>query len=302
VLPAQLALHRALAELQRGDADAIEAVLAEASARCRDLRHRELIWHSERFRALARVNAGAWPEGVALLTALHRQAEQRSIIGTEPFCAFDRVVVLGELAEQAPPLDDAVRSALDFEAKGPPSIWSMKVRALAAAGLLGEARAALRAVPPAELARLPCDACWLGTLGHVARAALSLHALDYAEAIYALLLPYPDRFTGHVSFLCDGSVAQLLGMLAHGLGRHAEAAAHLEAGAAANERAGFAPRAAEARLQLARCLFDMEGGDRKRALALATEAHDAATRLGMQRLAREAAALRDAGPPPPRTR
>jgi hypothetical protein len=105
-----------------------------------------------------------------------------------------------------------------------------------------------------------------------------------------------------VGFLCDGSVAQLLGMLAHALGRHADAVAHLTAGLAANERAGFAPRAAEARLQLARILFDMEGGDRKRAHALAAEAHDAAARLGMQRLAREAAAVRDAGPHPSESR
>jgi DNA-binding winged helix-turn-helix (wHTH) protein len=302
VLPAQLALHRALTALTHGDADATGAMLAEASSRCRDLRHRELIWHCERFRALARVNAGAWPEGVAVLSTLHRQAEQRSIIGTELFCAFDRVVVFGELAEQAPPLDDAVRSALDFETKGPPSIWSMKVRALAAAGLLGEARAALRAVAPGDLARLPCDGCWLGTLGNVARAALLLNALDYAEAVYTLLLPYPDRFAGHVGFLCDGSVAQLLGMLAHALGRHAPAAEHLTAGLAADERAGFAPRAAEARLQLARCLFGMDGGDRKRAHALAAEAHDAAARLGMQRLAREAAAVRDEGALSPHSR
>ena len=43
---------------------------------------------------------------------------------------------------------------------------------------------------------------------------MSLHLPEYAEATYPLLEPYPDRFAGHVSFLCDGSVSQLLGMLA----------------------------------------------------------------------------------------
>jgi eukaryotic-like serine/threonine-protein kinase len=292
VMPAQLALHRTLVALQKGDAELTAAAVEQAAARCRDVRHGELLWHAERFRALSRVNAGAWSEGVAALAALHRRAEHRPIVSTELFCAFDRVVVFGELAE-ATALDDAVRSALDFEAPGPPSIWSMKVRALATAGLVGEARAALRTVPAGELARLPCDTCYLGTLGQLARAALLLHALDYAEAVYALLSPYPDRFAGHVSFLADGSVSQLLGMLAHALGRHASAATHLQAGIAANERAGFAPRAAEARLQLAQSLLAQTGSDRARALDLAREAHASATRLGMQRLAREAAALLD---------
>jgi DNA-binding winged helix-turn-helix (wHTH) protein len=296
VLPVQLALNRALAALQRGDVDAIRGALDHATARCRDLRHGELLWHSERFRALDRINAGAWSEGVALLTTLHRRTEQRPILGTEPFCAFDRVVVFGELAG-TPALDDSVRSALDFETAGPPSIWSLKVRALASAGLVGEARAALRSVPAADLARLPCDASYLGTLGHIARAVPSLHALEYAEAIYPLLLPYADRFAGHVSFLCDGSVAQLLGMLAHALGRHATAVAHLEAGIAANERAGFKPRAIEARLQLAQCLIDQDGREHRRALELASRAREGAVGLGMQRLARAAAAALEAAAP-----
>jgi DNA-binding winged helix-turn-helix (wHTH) protein len=291
VLPVQLALHGALAALQRGDAELTVTTLVQATARCRDVRHGELLWHSERFHALTRINAGAWSEGAAWLATLHRRAEQRPIVGIEPLCAFDRVVVFGELVDSMP-LDDTVRSALDFAAPGPPSIWSLKVRALATAGLTGEARAALRTVAPADLARLPCDSCWLGTLGSVARAALLLRALDYAEAAYALLLPYPDRFAGHVSFLCEGSVSQLLGMLAHALGRHAPAIAHLQTGIEANERAGFVPRAAEARLQLARCLIEQEGrGERRRALELAQAAHACAERLGMRQLARDAAAL-----------
>lgn len=308
VLPADLAIHRAINALQRGEAAATMAAIERARVKCRELRNNELMWHNQRFRALVHVNSGTWSDGVALLDTLHRQAERRSIPGTEPFCAFDRVVIFSELSGTST-LDDALRSALEPEASDPPGIWALKVRALATAGLAAEARAALQAVSPPELAQVPCNSHWLGTLGHIARAALLLEAPVYAEAAYALLEPYPDLFAAHLSFLCEGSVPQLLGMLAHALGRHASAVAHLETGIQMNERAGFAPRAAEARLQLARCLLDMDqaridqarteqaGADqgsvelRQRALALARDAHSSAAGLGMQRLARDAHAL-----------
>jgi tetratricopeptide (TPR) repeat protein len=289
MLRAALAMHRTLVALQRGDAPAMTSALEYATARYRELRHGELLWHCERFAALASINAGAWTIGVAWLETLHRRAEQRVIFGTEPFCAFDRAVIFGEFVDTAA-LDDGVRSSLEYDASEPPSVWAFKVRALATAGLSGEARAALSAVTVANLAKLPCDRDYLGTLGHLARAALLLNALDYAEAIYPLLEPYPEHFASQVSFLCEGSVSQLLGMLAHALGRRERAVAHLEAGIDANERAGFAPRAAEARLQLALCLLD-QGTASTRAHALAQEAHARATQLGMQRLARAAAAV-----------
>lgn len=291
VLPVVLNIQRARSALQRGDGAGMTLAIEHATARCRELRHRELLWHCERFSALARINAGAWSSGVALLETLHRRAEQLPILGSEPFCAFDRVVIFGELAETAS-LDERTRGALEYDPTEPPSVWALKLRALASVGLNAEAHATLRAVDAADLAQLPCDTDYIGTLGHLARAALALQARDYAEAIYPLLARYPDHFAGQVSFLCDGSVVQLLGMLAESLGRHAEALCHFEAGITANERAGFEPRAAEARLQLAQCLVahgEHTSRARERAQGLAREAHASATRMGMPRLAQAAA-------------
>lgn len=291
VVPAQLAVHRAVIALQHGEPKALAAAVAHAQARCQALRERELRWHGKRFAALSRVNAGAWPEGVAELEVLHREAEQRAILGTAPFCAFDRVVVFGELAESLP-LDEQLRRALDYAPSDPPGVWSMKLRALATAGLVDEARAGLRAWSKEDIVRLPCDSSYLGTLGHLSRTVLVLDALDYAESLYDLLAPHQDRFCGHVAFLCEGSVPQVLGALAHGLGRVEAARAHFEAGIAMNDRAGFAPRGAEARLQLARCLLDEgDARERARALELAREALVSAERFGMHRLLREASAL-----------
>jgi len=246
------------------------------------------LWHAERFAALGRINQGAWSNGLASLVALHRRAEQRPILGTEPFCAFDRVVLFSELAETAS-LDERVRGALEYDASEPPRIWALKVRALASAGLAGEARAALRVVSPQNLAKLPCDHDYLGTLAHVARAALELQALDYVEAVKPLLAPFPERFAVQISFLCEGSVSQLLGMLDHALGDHVQAEHQLRAGIQHAERAGFAPRAAEARLELARCLLAQGKSHEDEALAYAHESQTEATRMGMQRLATAAA-------------
>jgi hypothetical protein len=131
----------------------------------------------------------------------------------------------------------------------------------------------------------------------VARASLLLGELRHAEAVADLLRPHSEQFAGHVSFLCEGSVAQLVGMLDHALGRTARAIANLEVGIRMNDRAGFAPRAVEARLQLAEIL--LASGDeehRARARVLARRAATNAGRLGLQRLARSATSvLRTAG-------
>jgi DNA-binding winged helix-turn-helix (wHTH) protein len=289
VVPVQLAMREAIAALQRGDAAAVAAAVERSAAASREIGHVELLWHSDRFALVARLNAGVWSEGLVGLETLHRRALQRPILGTAAFCAFDRVVAFGELAGNAA-LDDETRAALQYEPADPPSLWALKVRALASAGLTGEAKAALRVVSPADLARLPCDADYLGTLGHLGRAAVELRLLDHAQSLLALLGSHPDHYAGQVSFLCEGSVPQLLGMLEYALGRLEPAIAHLQTGVTSNDQAGLLPRALEARLQLARCLKE-RGGDEARAAALCREAKAGAERFGMQRLAREAASV-----------
>lgn len=288
--PLYVALYRTIAALQAGDKGSVIAGIELGSAHCREIRH-TLLWHFDRFRAVAQVNAGAWADAMPALVSLHRRAEQQSILGTAPFCAFDRIVIFGEIGEDPPLLDDALRSALDYDACDPPSIWSMKVRALATLGLHEEAWAALRAVPPEALAALPCDNPYLGTLGHLARAALKLHATEYMEALYPLLARFPQHHAAHYAFLSEGSVPQLLGMLACALGRHDEACAQLERGVAVCEEGGFALRAAEARLSWATCLLEHgRPAQREHALTLAHEAFRAAKRVGVRSLARAVSA------------
>jgi DNA-binding winged helix-turn-helix (wHTH) protein len=289
-LVVDLAFHHAIGGMRRGDRARVDAALERARQRCRELRHAELLWHCERFAVLAKIQSGAWAEGAKELSALHRRAEQGRITATAPFVAFDRAVSLAEIG-QAPSLDADMRTALRFDASDPPSIWSLKVRAAVSCGWLDEARASLRSVAAADLAKLPCDRDILGTLGHLARAALALKEADYVAALYAMLARYRDGFAVGVAFLSEGSVQQLLGMLAPAQAR-AAVLAHCEAGIAANDSGGFPLRAIEARLQLARYLAD-EGSPsaQQRAIGLAREAAASASRLELVVQQREAGEL-----------
>ncbi|HEX6240888.1 MAG TPA: hypothetical protein VFZ61_08340, partial [Polyangiales bacterium] len=251
VLPADLAIYRAITALTRGDQVSLRAAIQRGAAHARELHHGELLWHMERLRALADVNSSARAEGLAALRTLHGQATRESILHTMPFVAFDRAVVFGEFAPGAA-IDDDMLNALAFDASEPPGIWSMKIRALSSAGLHDQARTMLRAVVPADdLVKLPCDSQYLGTLGHLSRAALALGATDYVRALYALLSRYPHHFTGHIAFLCEGSVPHLLGLLAQALSKHDAAREHLQRGLVMNEAAGFVALAEETRTLLA---------------------------------------------------
>jgi len=288
VLPIDLALYRALTAQQRGDAETVRRSLGEAARRSRELRHGELLWHARRLMAIDSINRGECAEGLVALEKLHTRALRWSILGTEPFRAFDRAVVFSECGAHTELVEGELRNALGYEDSEPPTIWSMKVRALATLGHGAEALASLRAVSPSALTRLPCDTHYLGTLGHVARSALLLGALEHAEAAYGLLGVYPDHYCGAGSFFSEGSVQQLLGMLAQALGRPDQARTHLRAAVAANDRAGLVLRAIEARLLLSRALVQQ---DREAALELARQARASAESIAVPRLAAQAAAI-----------
>ena len=296
VLPVDLALYRAVHALQGGDLERALASAETAAAHSRRLHHEELLWHAERMRALIALNAGRGEAALNELARLHERASRPELFGVQAFAAFDRAIWFGELGARAP-LDDAERSALAYDAADPPSLWSMKLRALAAAGLREESRTALRALAPRDLAALPSDRDLLGTLGHVVVAALLVGAPEYASAAAERLARHREGYAAHIAFQCEGSVPHLLGLVALAQGDTDRAIAELEVGIVRNERAGLGPSAGYARLELARaCLCRRGASDRARAQELLLESQRQAELHGMRRLARAAATLRDAPP------
>jgi hypothetical protein len=246
--PAFIELHRAITSQQDGDLLAQDTALVRCEKLARAVGGRELLWHAQRFAAHALINVGEGDRGIANLQELHRRASEDSLLGVELLCVYDREVVMRSASDPAHKSEGAV---LAPDPADPPSIWSIKVRALAARADRREAHVALSMVPAEQLARLPCDRDYLGTLGSLVHAALSVSALDYMAALYELLAPYDNHFAAHVTFSCQGSVAQLRGMLAHRLGRRDDAISLLKLGNELCERAGFKLSAEQARLELA---------------------------------------------------
>jgi DNA-binding winged helix-turn-helix (wHTH) protein/tetratricopeptide (TPR) repeat protein len=231
--PVMLELHTALAALQAGEVSTMEAALERATTRCRDL-DSELLWHFERFNALVRYRSGDGSTSRRVLEALHDRSRQQGIAGTELFCAYDEALLFSASADTRP----HVLPALSPDDGDRPNLWSMKLRALHAIGRTTEARAALHRVPASRLAALPCDRDYLGTLGALARVAVDLGELEYVEALYPLLAPYPEHFAVNASFVCEGSVSGLLAQLARALGRPNEALKHARVAAEIEPRMG----------------------------------------------------------------
>jgi DNA-binding winged helix-turn-helix (wHTH) protein len=246
VPPVMLELHCAVRALQDGALPVMHAALERATARCQDL-DSELLWYFKRCAVIARLNAGQGPSAHAALRALHARARSSTITGSELFCAYDEVIVLGTAGPA-----EALRETFAVSADDRPNIWSLKLRALQAAGLHAEARAALQALPASQVVALPCDRDYLGTLGALTHAALGLGEFEYAAALYPLLLPFARNFSAHLSFLCEGSVSGLLGMLARALGRKIEARAHLQAAVEYSARVQLGPCIEMAKRELAR--------------------------------------------------
>jgi DNA-binding winged helix-turn-helix (wHTH) protein len=306
IVPVELAIHRMNLALRQGETAALKAALEQIQSASNELRHIELLWHSERWATLERINADPSAEWVGALDRLHQRAVRYAITGYGPFRAFDRAVIWSELGH-APAFDEGARAALAVNPNDPPSIWSMKVRAWAAlatcdeptpgldaASARREARARLGVLTPHELAQLPHDRDYLGTLGHLARAAVALGAVDYADALYRMLSRHSGRFAAHISFYSEGSVDQLLGMLALTLGRPTAAMTHLQTAIQHSDAAGQGLRATEARLQLARSwLAHGDASQKRRAVALARQAHASASRMGLAKLSHEADRLID---------
>jgi hypothetical protein len=245
VAPGWLDLDRAIRAAQNGALGELTEALERCVARCRLVGNHELLWHAERSLLLSRVDAGDGTQIGEELRKLHRRAEREVTIGSSAFVAYDECVVLSSGSRSA-----RTTHSLAFHPDDPPGIWSLKVRALSASGHHEEARRSLREVPAAKLVRLPCDRDFLGTLGSLARAALALNELEYAEAIAELLSPHQDCFALHLAFFCEGSIPQLLGSIACATGKRAEGLLLLEAGAGRSDEVGFSRCARQARDEL----------------------------------------------------
>jgi DNA-binding winged helix-turn-helix (wHTH) protein len=250
VPPVLIDLNQAIRALQDGEPSRAAQALDRAEERARLIDSQELLWHAQRFRVLLRINQGETQDSAAALLGLHQRAARDAILGAPLLAVHDQVVLWGRRKELTPADWDALKLDLD----DPPVRWSIKLRVLAQLGAHEAAQALLRQVTPAQVALLPCDRDYLGTLGSVARTlALLGTEREYAEVLFELLVRYPQHFCVHSSLLCEGAVPQLLGLLCQLLDRPREAMRQFELALVRSEQVGLVRCAAEARLALTLC-------------------------------------------------
>jgi tetratricopeptide (TPR) repeat protein len=118
---------------------------------------------------------------------------------------------------------------------------------------------------------------------------------DYAERVYAALVPYAEFnavLPNSRHFHCLGSISHSLGLLARALGRWNASEQHFESAIDMHSRIGAAPYLAHSRYAYARMKTERNNsGDRARAQQLASRARETAEELGMSVLARRANTL-----------
>ena len=145
-----------------------------------------------------------------------------------------------------------------------------------------------------DLALVPRDSLWVGSLTFLADACAAVGTLDAAHAVFRELRPYSGLMATVPALACFGAADRYLGRLAEVRQRPSEALAFYESALRADERAGWPVWIAHSRLALGRLLAERgRSADRERAATLLAGAQETATDLGMPAVAARSRTLLD---------
>jgi tetratricopeptide (TPR) repeat protein len=284
-------IFRIITCIQRGDQEALLQAIDDFDALARRHKNAELQWHRRRMGIILRMNAGESAGIESALLELRERAEGLPLQTSRTICDLDLGVLLARTVDVRP-FAAGARNALRVEETDSQSIWAMKILKMTEFGLLREAEAALRRLPVALVYELPTDRNYLITLARLAVSSIATGAMEYVEALYHLLKPYPQYYAAGISLHCEGSVSYFLGTLAQSLGRNREAIAHLEEALVLNERFGLKAHALRTRYELARALTGKSTQiARKRARSVLEQTLEGAQMLGLQRVLDDAERL-----------
>ncbi len=284
---------RITALLEQGDVAAVDAEIARATRRLEGM---ELApvgrWYLSVHRGMRALLSGRLEEAEACVGALGQQAQRTGIYdfvrawGAQ-LCQLR--IDQGRAAEIEPWLRGSLAGERDSVFR------AVRSFVLSESGRLSDARLAFeheleRGLPnPSTALNAPVVLVVLATVCAELRDAAS------APALYERLLPLREQYAVNLgAWICLGSIEWPLGKLAAASGRLDLAASHLERAIVRNAALGANTYATRARVDLGRVLLERQGaGDLERARLVLAEAHDAATAIGMERLAAAARELRN---------
>ena len=147
--------------------------------------------------------------------------------------------------------------------------------------MLDQAAALLPSLLADDLASVPRDSLWCGSLSYLATAAAATGDRDAAAILYPKILPYRGLAL-HTPVACYGAADRYLGILAAVLQRPRDALAHMEAAVAFEDDGGAVLWAAHSRYELGRLLSQRStADDRARAAQLLEESLSRAGAIGM---------------------
>ncbi len=191
---------------------------------------------------------------------------------------LDRVddALIGTLAEQS-----ARYPGLTFDV--------MLALAYAIVDLREEAWVKLARLAPEDLASIPRDCMWAGTMAMLSRVVYKLGAVEYARPLYDLLAPYAERNSIWGSgFIVFGPTSRFLGLLATTFGEPDLAIPRLEHAIQRCQDLHSPPLAARVRTDMARAFLARGAdGDVERARRSLEDARLTAAELGLSGLGQE---------------
>lgn len=273
-----------LLELGRIDEFHAEAELVKRTAA--ELQHAELSWMAKLLDFTRAEMRGAFDEADRLCEDAAAMADiVPTALGGYIAQRFQLAILRGGIAEE---LIETCRVVMESN----PYLGQLWAGGLAWAhadrGDVAQAHDEIAAIIP-QVGSWPPSSTLIYALVLLAEAIEVVRDPDLARSLYTHLEP----FHGHYAFLLvmapahfHGPVDHHLGVLATLFGDHDAAAAHFEAATAMAARVGSRPALVRAHVEQAAVLA--RAGDRTSATALATEARDYLSRVGLDRLARRA--------------
>jgi DNA-binding SARP family transcriptional activator/tetratricopeptide (TPR) repeat protein len=276
--------------LEQGDRDAVEAQIEAFAAGAERLRQPLFTWNAILWDAMRALLAGQLDRAEELAADALAAGGPSEESTAHQYFAVQLLAIRREQAKMEA-LEMVARRFVGLNPDRP--TWRVALALLLyESDRHQEAQQQLDAVAAGGFDDITADGDWLTTIALLAEVSAGLGDVEQSTALYERLHPYGDRVVVvGLAAVCLGSVEGFLGKLAAAIGREREAAEHFERALVVNQVLLAPVCVARTQLDYARAL-----GPGDRARELVSEASRTAARLGLEDVARRAAAIADDEP------
>jgi hypothetical protein len=251
-----------------------------------------MIWFHDRIQAQWRFIEGDFAQAEAATAELRARSARMGLSYGAAFVDMLRfTIALARSGAEALAGNMNLTAASADNSRLQASYRAATVRFAADSGQLPVAQRMLDTMAARNFEDIPRDISYLNALFHLGLAAAIVGDRPRAARLYELLAPYPNHNTPNNMMMYEGSVSYALARLA-ALLDDPRAPRHFEDAIAMNERMSMQPALARVTFAYASWLKGRpEREAQARSTELASRARSIAEKLGMSRLAEQAARL-----------